>query len=217
MSTREVSVQRSTALADDVVAALNAQLKAAYDAAMTKARTEVAEPRYWWNVYAFGPIQLGAHDTTDPGGFTGPLLPNQVIRASDPGPAFVASIIILNPFVLPNGVPPTPSQILQTFGLPYTVDFQIANLTTWAAAGTLASGGSFVPGGPGFYVNVVPLPAQPAGMYEINVTARILGAGGITAPPFAGFARYVLDIDDELFSPAPGWQFDLPIRYQVYT
>lgn len=36
MSTREVSVQRSTALADDVVAALNAQLKAAYDAAMTK-------------------------------------------------------------------------------------------------------------------------------------------------------------------------------------
>ena len=45
MSTREVSVQRSTALADDVVAALNAQLKAAYDAAMTKARTQIAEPR----------------------------------------------------------------------------------------------------------------------------------------------------------------------------
>lgn len=56
-------------------------------------------------------------------------------------------------------------------------------------------------------------------LYEMNISARILGATApfANAPQFAGYARAVVDIDPDLFiSPAPGLQFDLPIRFQVY-
>lgn len=208
----DVQVSKGGVTAEDVKASISAALKAAYDKAMT--RPEVTEPRYWWNVFGFGPIQPGA---TDPniGGFTGPLLADQVIRTGEA--AFVASLIILNPFVPPGSVPPTPCQILQTFALPYEVNFQFSNLTTWTTAGSLTDAGAFVPAGPCFYVNVVAIPPQPPGMYELNITARIFGAGGNPAPPFAGFARAVFDFDDELFLPAPGLEYDFPIRYQVYA
>ncbi len=209
---KDLQVHKGNVAAEDVVVRISEELRAAYEKAMTRA--EVTEPRYWWNIYGFGPIQPGATDTTG-GGFTSPLLANQVIRAGET--AFVASLIVLNPFVVPGGTPPTPCEILQTFALPYEVNFQISNLTTWTAAGSLSASGSFVPGGPCFYVNVVPLPAQPPGMYEINITARIFGANNNPAPPFSGFARAVFDLDDELFLPAPGLQYDFPIRYQVYA
>jgi hypothetical protein len=208
----EKEIPRGTISAEDVKLAVEGMLKAAYDKVMT--RPEAAEPRYWWNVFGFGPIQPGAHDP-HVGGFAGPLLPHQIIRQNET--AYVASLIILNPFVPPGSVPPTPSELLQTFALPYEVTFQMSNLTTWASAGTLNAAGAFVPGGPGFYVNIVEIPTAVTGLYEMNIVARILGAGGNPAPPFAGFARAVFDIDDELFLPAPGMQYDFPIRYQIYA
>lgn len=197
--------------ADDIKAQIEAQVQSAIEKASSS--PEVTEPRDWWEILAFGPIQPGA-TTTPIGGFTGPLLPHQVIRRGEN--AFVASLLVLNPFVLPGGVPPTPAQLLNSFALPYTVEFQMANTSSWSSAGTLNAGGNFVPNGPFVYVNVVQLPDQPAGLYEMNVTARILGNAGTTAPPFAGYARQVFDFDSELFQAAPGAQFDLPVRYQVY-
>jgi hypothetical protein len=39
----------------------------------------------------------------------------------------------------------------------------------------------------------------------------------VNAPQFAGYARAVVDFDADLFiSPVPGFQFDQPIRFQVY-
>jgi len=201
--------------ADDMKAVIEAQLQSALETALTSARPEVAEPLYWWNVFGFGPIQPGA-GITSVVGFNPPLLPNQVIRAGED--AYVASIIVLNPFVVPGGTPPTPSEILQTFALPYEVNFQMANLTSWSAAGSLTSSGSFVPGGPSFYVNLITLPAQPPGLYEMNITARVFGAGGNPAPPFSGFAKSVLDLDADLFiASGAEWRIDHPIRYQVYS
>ncbi|HIK57042.1 MAG TPA: hypothetical protein IGS37_17995 [Synechococcales cyanobacterium M55_K2018_004] len=201
--------------ADDVKAQIEAQLQAALETALTSARPEVAEPLYWWNVFGFGPIQPGA-GITSISGFNPPLLPNQVIRAGEQ--AYVASIIVLNPFIIPGGAPPTPCEILQTFALPYEINFQMANLTSWTAAGILTSAGSFVPGGPCFYVNLITLPAQPPGLYEMNITARIFGAGGNPAPPFSGFAKSVRDLDEDLFmATGPQWRIDHPIRYQVYA
>jgi hypothetical protein len=53
----------------------------------------------------------------------------------------------------------------------------------------------------------------------MNISARILGAtpAYASAPQFAGYARAVVDFDADLFiAPAPGLQFDVPIRFQVY-
>jgi hypothetical protein len=52
-------------------------------------------------------------------------------------------------------------------------------------------------------------------MYEMNISARIFGCNENYAPPFAGFAREVYDIDPDMFSPAPGMG-DRPIRFMVY-
>jgi hypothetical protein len=70
-----------------------------------------------------------------------------------------------------------------------------------------------------FYVDILAFTAETPGLYEMNISARILGATPpfVNAPQFAGYARAVVDIDPDLFiSPAPGLQFDLPIRFQVY-
>lgn len=198
--------------AEDIKAQLEAQAKSAVEKAMNAQRPEVAEPLNWWEVLALGPIQPGAGTNI----FNPPLLPHQVIRRGED--AFLASIIVLNPF---GPGTPTACDILQGFALPYQVEFQIGNTTTMAPAGILTDSGTFDPNGFCVYVNVVQLPDQPAGLYQVNVTGRILGNAGNPAPPFAGFARQVLDIDTELFVLTPDpqppvWQFDLPIRYQVY-
>jgi hypothetical protein len=69
------------------------------------------------------------------------------------------------------------------------------------------------------YIDVLAFTASVPGLYEMNISSRILGAIApfANAPQFAGYARAVIDIDPDLFiSPAPGLQFDLPIRFQVY-
>ena len=78
-------------------------------------------------------------------------------------------------------------------------------------------------------------------IYEMNICARITGCedrGG--TPQLAGFATAVYDFDPDLFYPPPGgapawpptgvppggatpspgvparWEFDIPIRFQIY-
>jgi hypothetical protein len=209
----EQAMARGGLTAEDVKAQVEARVQAALDEAMMTTSQEIAEPEGWWNLYALGPIQ--------PIGIPAPLLPHQVIKVGEP--AFVATVLFLNPFlVLAPGT--TAADVLSNFALPYEVQYQTGNLTSWVLGepgmNTVHSGLGFnlIPG-VFFYVDVLAFTPGTPGLYEMNISARILGATPpyINAPQFAGYARAVIDIDPDLFiSPAPGLQFDLPIRFQVY-
>lgn len=203
--------------AEDVKAHVEAMVKSALDEAImvrnAQTSAEIAEPEGWWNLFAIGPLQLI--------GIPAPLLPHQVIKVGET--AFVATILYLNDFwILQPGT--TPADVLSNFALPYEVRYQTGNLTTWALGPAnlnvthTGPGFNLVPG-VNFYVDVLQFVAAQVGLYEMNISARILGAtpAFANAPQFAGYARAVFDIDPELFiRPAPGLQFDIPIRFQVY-
>ena len=169
---------------------------------------QVAELQPWWDVIAVGPIQLSANP---------PFAPSDVIRAGET--AFVVTIILLNPApILPPGI--SPCDILSKFGLPYEVTYQSGNLTTWQPAGfplTSEHDPLYLVPGQSFYVDVLEFVPNDRDevLYEMNVSARIFGCGENYAPPFAGFAREVVDIDSSFFSPPPGL-VNAPIRFMVY-
>jgi hypothetical protein len=196
--------------AEDVKAHVEARLQAALDQALSgPPAAQVAELQGWWDMYALGPIQVTR--------LGGPFPPNDVIRAGEP--AFVVTILILNPNpILPPGI--SPGDILSKFALTYEVTYQTGNLTKWQQAGApLTSehdGLKLVPG-QYFYVDVLEFTPRDKDevMYEMNISARIFGCNESYAPPFAGFAREVYDIDPDMFSPAPGLGAR-PIRFLVY-
>jgi hypothetical protein len=197
--------------ADDVKALIEARVKSALDEAMQRQRPEIAEPEGWWNLYAMGPIQ--------PVAIGGPLLPHQIVKVGEP--AFVATVMFLNPFlVIAPGT--TAGDVLSNFALPYEIRYQTGNLTSWtlgqANMNVVHSGVNLVPGAY-VYVDVLAFTANTPGLYEMNVSARILGATPpfVNAPQFAGYARAVVDFDPDLFlAPTPGFQIDQPIRFQIY-
>lgn len=202
---------------NDVKAQVEAAVKSALDEAKMRRAArllaEVAEPEGWWNLFALGPIQSI--------GIPSALLPHQVIKVGEY--AYVVTILVLNDFlILSPGT--TAADVLSNFALPYEVRYQTGNLTTWtlgqADMNVAHSGAGFnlVPQ-VNAYFDVLAFKAEDPGLYEMNISARILGATSpfANAPQFAGYARAVYDIDPDLFiRPAPGWQFDLPIRFQIY-
>ena len=98
---------RNPLTADDVKVYIDSQVKAAYDKMMSTPRTEVAEIQGWWNLLAVGPIQPIRVD--------GPFAPHQVIKVGEP--AFVATLIVLNPFLIrPGGI--SAADALSDFALP---------------------------------------------------------------------------------------------------
>lgn len=193
-----------------VKAQVEAQLKAALDEAMSSPppAPEVVDPEGWWDIMGYGPIQPGA----GPVPFVdSPLLSHQVIRTGEE--AYVVAILVLNPF---GPLVPSASAVLSNFALPYQIEYSINNVRTFTHSGIVTHDGSLNPG-QSFYVDVLDLDTSTAGLFELNISARILGCNGNVAPPFAGFARAIYDIDPDLFHPAPGLQFDHPIRYQIYV
>jgi len=198
---------------DDVKAQIEARVKSALDEAMMSLHEEVAEPEGWWNLYSLGPIQL----TSVPA----PLTPYQVIKVGEI--AYVATVLFLNPFLMISpGV--TPASILSGFALPYEIRYQTGNLTSWsigpANMNVIHSGAGYnlIPG-VNFYVDVIGFTATTPGLYEMNVSSRLLGATPpyVNSPQFAGFARAIVDFDPDLFlSSAPVMTFNQPIRFQVY-
>src|SRR5262245_163999 len=208
-----VTVPAKVPTVAEVKARVEAQVKTALDEAIARAQQERAEPDEWWNLFAIGPIQAI--------GIPNPLLPHSVIKVGET--AFVVTVLFLNPFlVIPPGT--TPGDILSNFALPYEVQYQTGNLTTWAlgqADMNVVHNGAGLNLIPGVYtyVDILQFTANTPGLYEMNISARILGAAQpfVNAPPFAGFARGVVDIDSDLFlQPPPGLQFEVPIRFQIY-
>jgi hypothetical protein len=168
---------------------------------------EIAEVRNWWDVAAFGPVQLIA-----PGG---PLLPHRVVKVGEE--VLVYAIILLNPAQsLPIGT--NAADVLSNFALPYEVQFQTGNLTTWTLAPAnmqAVETGNLVPGQQ-FYVERIRFTARQPGLYEMNITARLLGATPPyqNAPQFAGYATTVFGLDGpDLFGTTPSG----PLRFQVYA
>lgn len=198
---------------DDVKALLDAKLQSAYQEFISTPQEEMAEPLFWWDLYAWGPWQPGAK-LTPPSGFSGPLLPNQVIRLGET--AYVATIIVLNTNFPTTG--PSAAEILSNFALPYQVEYGTGELKKWQPAPAYLQhigNGNLIPNVP-YAVDVFGFKAQDEGLYEMNITVRIYGCGENAAPPFAGFATRVVDIDQDMFGGKLHVEEDIPIRFQCY-
>ena len=141
------------------------RLQSALDEAAVQ--PEIAEVRDWWDVAAFGPLQLIASG--------GPLLPHRVIKVGED--AYVYAIIVLNPAQqLPTGT--NAADVLANFSLPYEVQFQTGNLTTWSLAPAdmqAVRRGNFRPQQT-VYLERIRFTGRQPGLYEMNISARILGA-----------------------------------------
>jgi hypothetical protein len=187
----------------DVEAYVEARVEAAYQ----ELRPERAEPQFWWDVAAIGPFQFTAAG--------GPLLPHSIIKVGEP--AFVATIILLNDQeALAGGT--NAAAVLSNFALPYEVRYQTGNLTTWslgqANMQAVHTGLNLIPN-QFFYIDVIGFIGTVPGLYEMNITSRLLGAAPpfVNAPQFAAYASNVFSLDaDGLFGPTPQG----PVRFQVY-
>lgn len=197
--------------ADDIVAMIDAKMAAALEEAMSTPKSEIAEPLYWWDLFAIGPIQPGAHLA---GSFTGPLLPHQVIRVGEV--AYVATVIRLNPFF--PAFPPSAAEVLSSFALPYEVEYGTGELKHWKPGPAYLQHVSHNYLVPGKYwaIDVFRFRPEDEGLYEMNICARIFGCHKNAAPPFSGYATVVVDIDRQMFGPGPRVQYDQSIRFQVY-
>jgi hypothetical protein len=208
--------------AEEVKKWVEAKLQTALEEARERTRPLIAEPLFWWEIYAFV-IQPGAQLVPPASFFDNPLLPHKVIRVGQQ--AFIVTVVILNPFRLPQDPNIVPCDFLSIFSLPYEIDYHTCNLTECKkgpANQNARHSGHLVPG-QCFYVDVLEFTAQEEGcIFETNVCARILGCEHDgnrqqqLAPPFAGFARTTINLDPELFFPSPLLGFDNPLRYMVY-
>lgn len=199
------------ATADDIAAMIDAKLQAAYEQALSTPGEEIAEPLFWWDIYAVGPVQPGAHLA---GTFRGPLLPHQVIRVNQV--AYVATVLLLNPFFPP--FPPSAAEVLSSFALPYEIEYSTGELKEWKPGPSnlqRTNHGNLMPGRY-WAIDVFRFRPQEEGLYEMNICARIFGCNKNVAPPFSGYATVVQDIDRQMFGPGPRVQYDQSIRFQVY-
>lgn len=167
---------------------------------------EIGEPLIYWDVAAYGPVQF-----TQPGG---PLEPHQVIKVGEQ--AFVAAIVLLNPQpVLPG--PLSPCNLLGRFSLPFEVQYQTGDLTRWVLGEASMQGvhsGRFDPNNC-YYVDWIGFTPRQPGLYEMNISARVLAAAPpLSAPNFGAYATTVFRLDGPgLFGPQPPG----PLRFQVYA
>lgn len=199
---REIPVEVAL---EDVEAQIDAEVASSYDEAL--AAPERAEVEGWWDIAGYGPFQFLA-----PGG---PLAPHAVIKVGEP--AYVAAIILLNPFLqLPGGT--NAGDVLSNFALPYQVQYQAGNLTTWSLGQPdmqAVHAGNLVPG-QYFYVDVLGFTGSQPGLFEMNISARLLGAAppNVSAPQFGAHATTVFSLDAPgLFGQAPPG----PMRFQIYA
>jgi len=179
----------------------------------------------WWNLLMAGPFQpfvgVGPQKNFTPGQF-----------------AFVLGALWINPAPI-NWFPPGPSAAAIMAGWNMRINFNTINLTT-VAAGPAIPPVNMNPIGPRFgppwfkpFIRllgpgVFPVPPQGSPtLYEMNVTADI--SGPVPLPLFAGYSTWVFDPDAEpatwppwipgVSRPAvpPQWQYDIPMRFLVYT
>ncbi len=182
-------------------------------------------PYPWWNILIAGPFQIAPL----PGG---PFLPQKIFQPGEP--AFLVGGIWMNPAPI-NWFPPGPSADAVMGAFEFTIRFESVNLSTVAdgpdpAPVVMSPIGAWPFGPPWFKLFFVPIgsgffPAPPQGqphLYEMNVTADVSGP---VPQAFAGYSTWVFDPDLEpaiwppFIRPSvwPHWQYDIPMRFLVYT
>jgi hypothetical protein len=192
--------------AADVKAMVEAELRAAYEKSLTLPKKEIAEPEgpFGWDVLGFGPIQFaGVFPFSGP-----PFLPNQIVRVNEQ--AFVVTILLFGPIF---------TAVLTPFLLPVEITYNTGELKNWTVgpANLQQTNNLNLINGLPFLVDVFPFTATQAGLFEMNICARILDAGGGNTPPFSGFARRIQKIEPILFQPQPNVVFDTGMKFQVYA
>lgn len=169
-------------------------------------------PYVAWDILMFSPFELNK----------GPAdWPNRIVEGGQL--AIVWALMWTNPFAdVPNGfaIPPT----TQLIGKAARLTCSQFNLSTGAVG---PNWNWIIPALPDPVPALVPIPfpllpqaVQTPQMVEVNVTADIIGQSS----PFAAFASWHVDIDDEPSwfaaippgQPGPRLHFDVPMRYMIY-
>lgn len=188
-----------------------ARVKGAMDKAMATPKPEIFEPGGWGDIWAIGPIQPML-----PGG---PLQPSKIIKVGEP--FYICTIMWLNPWlILPGG--PSVCDLVTNLGCKWVCEYCTGNVCSWKpgprelnyqCVSDLVPNQCYSICCEGWW-------AQPGweGCYETHICCHITGCTPNAAPPLAGFATTVYDIDADLFSPkpkGPGYS-DAPIRFMIY-
>jgi hypothetical protein len=197
---------------EEVKQYFEAQVQSAVDEAMTRAGLEAAEPLNWWNLWSFGPWQ-----PVRPGG---PLRPHKIIKLGES--AYIFTVLWLNPWLtLDSG--PTVCDLVSNLARDFEIRYCTGNKCTWDLGPRELNATHRLPMEPDrcWYVDVLRFVPQTGweGCYATHICARITGSHEESAPPLAGFATQVRDIDWELFAPVsvpPRWQIDTPIQFMIY-
>ncbi|MFN8474945.1 MAG: hypothetical protein U0822_22345 [Anaerolineae bacterium] len=170
--------------------------------------TEAAQPEFWWDLMAIGPIQ-----------FAPPALsPAAVVDIGDT--AYVITVLVLNPALMLPG-PTSPKAVLETFNLTVDLTYSTGNKTTWTLAEPACQLTGAIPLSPGggifgseFYVDVQAFSPTTAGLHEMNITANIPGMGGIPSF-FGGYSAWTLDLDFDWLAYYLGFSTENPDRRPV--
>lgn len=195
--------------AEELEAAILAQLETAYADAINQEGIEAVGPTRWWDVMAIGPFSQ-PFDLGFP-------KPNPIVRVGQL--VRVVSVLFLNPIMPPPAPPlPSPLQILGGALLPYQLNWDTTNVSNCtheaALSGSLTGTLSAVP----FHINVITLRPRAPGLCELNLRAQILNAASGTMVPFAGYASRVDSINASIFGPdGLTIRFEQPVRFDVYA
>lgn len=182
---------------------------------MESPRPELAEPLFWWEVFAIGPFQEGAQVVAPGQGdlLDQPLLPHRIIQVGESAKIF--TVVVLNPDF------PDPSlsacDIVTGFGAKielnyFTSDTQrMVSVPALSATKTIQTVRNVC-----FYVDEFEFtPQEPACLYETNICARICNCKDAPIQPFGAFVRWIIDLDSDQIFGSEVLEFDRPVRYMV--
>jgi hypothetical protein len=213
---KEIVVDRgediSTA-SDGMKPLVEARVQSIVEQGRATARQELAEPLYWWEIFAIGPFQWGAQVVPPADLLDQPLLPHRILQVGET--ASIYTVVFLNPFF------PQPAlsacDIITAFTARIELNYFTSNTQTMQPVRDLSNSVCIeTVRNQCFYVDEYRFtPQEPACLYETNICARLCNCDNLPIQPFGAFVRWVQDLDFDLFFGSPGLQFDQPIRYMV--
>jgi len=198
---------------EDLKALVEARVQGFVEQAAATPREELAEPLFWWDIFAIGPFQAGAGLVPPSDLLDQPLLPHRIIQVGET--ASIATVVFLHPFF------PDPSlsacDIITGFNAKIELNYFTHNTQTMTPVSNLSRTACIhTVRNQCVYVDVFEFaPRTPACLYEMNICARVCSCDNTPIQPFGGFVRWVRDLDFDLFFGSEGWEFDRPIRFMV--
>jgi hypothetical protein len=211
----EMEISKGDMEVEEARKRFEARVKSMVDESIRRVEEEPApqqaELLNWWNVWAVGPYQSGAFPQ-----------PGNIIKVGET--AYVYTILWLNPY-FPSGPQASACKLLSNLACRFRVQYCTGNFCTWLSGPGSLNVSHEVAMVPNqcYYVDVLRIDATTGmeGCYEMNICAHILGCPDNAAPPFAGFATRVYDVNPDLFYPygegvGARYEFDIPIKFMIY-